>query len=72
MQRENPLHPLVGDDTPHRDHAIDPASPGGDEHPLEYLDALLLTLDDSIVDVEGIADGKIDIRHLRAELTGND
>jgi predicted phosphodiesterase len=49
---------FVGDDAAHGDHFMHATSGARQKHALEDLDALLVTFDDLVVDIDRVADGK--------------
>ena len=69
---ERTLDAFVGDDAAHGDHFMHATSGARQKHALEDLDALLVTFDDLVVDVDRVADGELRQVSLVLELAGND
>jgi hypothetical protein len=66
MQGENALHAFTLDNTAHRERLPDAIMLPGDHVPLKNLDALLGTVQDSLVDFHPIAD--TEIGYVRAQV----
>ena len=59
MEREGSLDPLTGDDSPHREGGATAGVLTADDGPVEDLNPLLVTLDNSHVHIDGVADMKL-------------